>query len=259
MIAALADAGAVLGREDYLDAARGCAAFLLEQVRDEQGRLLRTFKDGEARLNAYLEDHAFLLEALLALYEAGFELRWFDAARELAETMIDRFADPQRGGFFTTSDDHEQLIARRKELGDHPIPSGNSSAALGLLRLAALTGDQGYEQQAVGVLKLLQVAAVRHPDAFGHLLQALDFHLSPVREVALAGEDLAELVAAVRSEFRPRLVLAGGQEGTERPELMQGRTTVDGRPAAYVCENFACRMPVNDPDDLRRELDENNR
>ena len=255
MISALAEAGAVLGRDDYLQAARTCAGFLIEQVRDGEGRLLRTYKDAEARINAYLEDHAFLLEALLTLYESTFEVRWFDAARELAETMIARFADPERGGFFTTSEDHEALIARRKELGDHPIPSGNSSAALGLLRLAALTGEHGYEEQAVGVLRLLQQAAVRHPDAFGHLLQALDFYLSPVREVALVGQQLGELAAVVRSKYRPHLVLAGGSEGTDQPELMQSRTTVEGRPAAYVCENFTCRMPVTDPEKLREELD----
>ena len=110
-------------------------------MRDADGRLLRTFNDGQAKLNAYLEDHAFLLEALLALYEATFEERWFAEARALADTMIERFADRDNGGFFTTSDDHEQLVARRKDLEDNPIPSGGSSAALGLLRLAALTGD----------------------------------------------------------------------------------------------------------------------
>ncbi|HEV2727856.1 MAG TPA: thioredoxin domain-containing protein, partial [Solirubrobacterales bacterium] len=132
-IAALADAGAVLGREDYLDAARAGAEFVLTSLRDPDGNLLRTYKDGRAHLNAYLEDHAFLLEALLALYEASFEERWFTEARELAEATIARFGDPERGGFYSTSSDHEQLIARRKEVGDHPIPSGNSSAAMGLL------------------------------------------------------------------------------------------------------------------------------
>ena len=154
-------------------------------MRDSDGRLLRTWKEGEARLNAYLEDHAFLVEALLRLYEATLEVRWFDAARETADTMIERFADDERGGFFTTSNDHEELIARRKDVGDHPIPSGNSSAAYGLLRLAALTGEREYEERAVGTMRLFAPAAARHPDAFGHLLQAIDFHLSPVREVAL--------------------------------------------------------------------------
>ena len=137
-IAALAEAGAVLGRDDYLAAAADCAEFVLGTMRDEDGHLLRTYKDGRAHLNAYLEDHAFLVEALLVLYESTFDPRWFTEARALAESMTRRFGDAERGGFFTTSSDHEGLIARRKEVGDHPIPAGQSAAALGLLRLAAL-------------------------------------------------------------------------------------------------------------------------
>ena len=131
MVSALADAGAALGREDYLEAARGTAEFIGDQMRGEDGHLLRTYKDGRAHLNAYLEDHAFLVEALIALYEATFEVRWYEEAVATAEAMLERFGDPERGGFFTTSSDHEELIARRKDLGDHPIPSGNASAAPG--------------------------------------------------------------------------------------------------------------------------------
>jgi uncharacterized protein len=262
MIAALADAGAALGRQDHLDAACSCARFVWESMRDSDGRLRRTWKDGEARLNAYLEDHAFLIEALLRLYEATLEVRWFDAARETAETMIERFADDERGGFFTTSNDHEELIARRKDVGDHPIPSGNSSAAYGLLRLAALTGERSYEERAVGTMRLFSPAAARHPDAFGHLLQAIDFHLSPVREVALVapsnGADgsanLDELAGVVRLTHRPHVVLAGGPEGSERPELLRERPAVEGKPAAYVCEHFTCKAPVTDPQELEAAL-----
>ncbi|HEV7563727.1 MAG TPA: thioredoxin domain-containing protein, partial [Solirubrobacterales bacterium] len=261
-IAAFAEAGAVLGREDYLDAARQCAGFVLGSLRDEQGRLLRTYKDGDARLNAYLEDHAFLLEALLTLYESSFEPRWFEAARALGDELIARFADPERGGFFSTSDDHEELIARRKEVGDHPIPAGNSSAALGLLRLEALTGEREYGNQAEGVLRLFAKTAVQHPESFAHLLRALDFYLEPTREVALisspdagsVAEDVAELAAVVRSSFRPRLVLAAGPEGGEQPPLLAGRTMVDGAPAAYACQNFACELPVSEPERLRELL-----
>jgi uncharacterized protein len=253
-IAALADAGAVLGRGDYLDTARACADFLLEQLRDESGNLLRTYKDGRAHLNAYLEDHAFLLEALLALYEATFEPRWFTEAQALAGTTIERFGDPERGGFYSTSSDHEELIARRKEVGDHPIPSGNSSAAMGLLRLAALTGESRYEEAGAGVFALFGKPAVEHPDAFAHMLRALDFHLSPTREVALIGDDLNELAAAVREKPSPHLVLAGGPGGSNQPPLLAGRTTVDGKPAAYVCQNFTCQLPVTDPTELKRQL-----
>jgi hypothetical protein len=246
-IGALAEAGAALGRADYLDAARSCAEFVLGTLRDPEGRLLRSYRDGETRLNAYLEDHAFLLEALLTLYESSFEPRWYEEARGLADSMIERFGDPERGAFFSTSTDHEELIARRKEIGDHPIPSGNSSAALGLLRLAALSGERSYEDQAIGVLSLYAKVAPRQPDAFAHLLRALDLHLASVKEVALVGEDLATMAAVVREEHRPHLVLAGGPEGTESPELLRGRAAVDGAATAYVCENFACQAPVIDP------------
>jgi uncharacterized protein YyaL (SSP411 family) len=262
MIAALADAGAALRRQEYLDAACSCARFVWESMRDSNGHLQRTWKEGDGRLNAYLEDHAFLLEALLRLYEATLEVRWFDAARETADAMIERFADDERGGFFTTSNDHEELIARRKDVGDHPTPSGNSSAAYGLLRLAALTGERSYEERAVGALRLFAPAAARHPDAFGHLLQAIDFQLSPVREVALVapanGTDgstpLDELAAVVRSAHRPHVVLAGGPEGSERPELMRERHAVEGKAAAYVCEHFACKAPVTEPQELAAAL-----
>ena len=262
MIAALADAGAALGRQDYIDAASACARFVWESMRDSDGRLLRTWKGGEAHLNAYLEDHAYLVEALLRLYEATLEVRWFDAARETADAMIARFADDELGGFFTTSNDHEELIARRKDVGDHPIPSGNSSAAYGLLRLAALTGESAYEERALGTMRLFAPAAVQHPEAFGHLLQAIDFHLSPIREVALVGPangagsatGLDELARVVRSAHRPHVVLAGGEEGTERPELLRERTSVEGQPAAYVCERFACRAPVTEPAELEAAL-----
>ena len=261
MISALADAGAVLREPAYVEAARVCADFVLTSMRDERGRLLRTFKDGDARLNAYLEDHAYLLEALLTLYEATFEPRWFAAARELANVTIERFADPARGGFYETSADHERLVARRKDLEDNPIPAGNSSAAYGLLRLAALTGEAEYERHAEGVFRLLGRVAPQHPQAFAHLLQAIDFHLAPTREVALVGEELEPLDQAVRARFRPHVVLAGTSNADGHgdagggPELLRGRTPVEGRAAAYVCENFACRRPITDAEELTALLE----
>jgi uncharacterized protein YyaL (SSP411 family) len=250
-IGALAEAGAVLERDDYLDAARRAAAFLLETMRDDDGRLLRTYNAGRAKLNAYLEDHAFLLEALIALYEATFEPRWFHAARATADTMIERFADPHAGGFFQTSNDHEQLVARRKELDDNPIPSGASSAALGLLRLAALTGQARYERHAIDVLLLGGTLAQRYPQGFGHLLQALDLHHARGREIALVGDDTRALARVVRAAFRPHVVLAGGDGADAHGiALLEGRGLLAGEPAAYVCERFSCRQPVSDPADL---------
>jgi uncharacterized protein len=260
MLRALAEAGAVLQEPRYLDAARACADFLLRELRTDDGRLLRTWKDGRAHLAGYLEDHAFLLEALLTLYEATFEPRWFAEARALADVTIAHFADEERGGFFTTADDHEQLVARRKDLEDTPIPSGNSAMALGLLRLARLTGEAAYEERATGTIALLHPIAARHPLAFGHLLQAVDFLLADdVREVAIvgAGPDAEALARTVRGAFRPHVVLAGGSgdgDGSQVP-LLADRRLVDGRPAAYVCEHFACQAPVTEPDALAALLD----
>ena len=170
--------------------------------------------------------------------------------------MIARFGDPERGGFYSTSADHEELIARRKEVGDHPIPAGNSAAALGLLRLSALSGERAYETRAVEVLALFSGPAVKHPESFAHFLRALDFHLSPSREVALVGADLDDLLTVVRADFRPHLVLAAGPAGATEPPLLDARTEVGGEPAAYVCEGFTCRLPVTDTDALRRQLDD---
>jgi uncharacterized protein len=245
MISALADAGAVLDREDYLEAAVACASFLMEQ-RKANDILLRTEK-----IPAFLDDHAYLVEALITLYEATFDPGWYREAIALADSMITRFGDPERGGFFTTPGDHERLIARRKDLEDSPVPSGSSSAAFGLLRLALLSGEGSYERQALGVLRLLYPMAGRYPGAFGHLLRALDFYLAPVREVAIVGPEAGELLRVVRGEFRPHLVLAAG----EGIPLLDGRGPIDDRAAAYVCERFVCQAPVTSAQALAAALE----
>jgi len=170
----------------YLDAAVGCAEFVLRELRTSEGRLLRTYSGGEAKLDAYLEDYAFLLEAFIALFEASCEERWLNEATTLADELIERFADTENGGFFSTAADGEQLIARRKELEDSPIPAGGSSAAMGLLRLAQLTGEQRYEQHGASTIELLHPIAIKHPTAFGHLLQAMHWRLAPMRPIACA-------------------------------------------------------------------------
>ncbi len=257
MISALADAGAILERPDYLEAAVRCAEFLARERRAPDGFLMRT-----AKVRAFLEDHAYMVQALTALYEATGDPRWFSAASDLADLMIERFSDPERGGFFTTADDHEPLAVRRKDLEDSPIPSGNSAAALGLLRLSLLAGEGGYERHALGVLRLIFPLAVRHPQAFGHLLQAADFYLAPVKEVAIVGPspEAQTLLRVVRGAYRPHLVLApgnghGGGGGTPaRVPLLEGRQPVDGRAAAYVCEHFVCQAPVTSPEALAAAL-----
>ncbi len=248
MARALAEAGAALGREDYIAASAACADFVLAEMvkRPEEGPLclMRTWKDGEAKLNGYLEDYAFLVEALVSLYEATFDARWLQAAREVADAMGERFWDPAGGGFFSTASDHEELITRRKEIDDNPIPSGNSAAVLGLLRLYALTAEPRYREQADRTLALLGQLAVRHPQSFGYALLGLDWQLGAAREVALAGDD-GTLAEVVRGAYRPRLVLAGGDP--DGVPLLAGREAVDGRPSAYVCENFTCARPVGEP------------
>ena len=254
MVSALAEAGAALERPEYVEAAVRCASFVLSDLRDADGHLLRTWKDGRGRLPAYLEDHAYLLEAFVGLYEATGDPRWFGEAVVLAEAMIARFEDPQRGGFFTTASDQAALAARRKDLEDTPIPSGNSAAAFGLLRLGLLAGDASYERHALGVLRLLFPIAARHPQAFGHLLQAADFYLAPVKEVAIVGPpaDAGELLRVVRGAYRPHLVLAAG--AADGVPLLQGREPVDGHAAAYVCEHFVCQAPVTTPQELAAAL-----
>jgi uncharacterized protein YyaL (SSP411 family) len=184
MIAALADAGAALGDPRYLEAARTCAEFVLAELRDDRGRLLRSYAAGEGRLDAYLEDYAFLLEAFIVLFEATCEERWFGEASTLADALIARFGDPQNGGFYSTATDAEALIARRKDLEDNPIPAGPSSAAQGLLRLAELTGEEAYERQALDALALVRDIAPRHPAAFAYALQAMHWRLAPMRPIA---------------------------------------------------------------------------
>jgi uncharacterized protein YyaL (SSP411 family) len=218
--------------------------------------LLRTWKGGAARIHAYLEDHAYLLEAMLTLYESTFDPRWYRAAVELGDTIIERFSDPERGGFFSTADDGEPLPARRKDLEDTPTPSGNSAAALGLLRLALLSGDGKYERHALGVLRLLYPLALRQPVAFGHLLRAADFYAAQVREVAIVGppDEADALVAVVREQLRPHLVLARGAGDADGVPLLEDREPLNGHAAAYVCEHFVCQAPVIEPAELRAAL-----
>lgn len=246
-----------------IEQAGRCAEFVLEHMVDGQGRLLRTYSErgaGGGRVLAFLEDHALMLEALLELYQASFEERWFLGARSLADTMLARFADSQGGGFFSTAVDSEPLVTRRKDIDDTPIPAGASSAAVGLLRLAALSGEYSYEQAAIGAIALLQDIAPQHPLAFGHMLQAIRLHAGPIAEVAIVGPAGAErdaLVRVVRERHRPLVVLAVG-DGDGSPTsvpLLAGRGSIDGAPAAYVCERFACLRPVTEPEQLRQLLD----
>jgi uncharacterized protein YyaL (SSP411 family) len=267
-LAAFADAAVALdaldGRDDrdrasrYRKLAAGAAELLLRGLLEPDGRLRRSWKDGRATADGVLEDYACLAEGLLALYGATFDPRWFRAARGLAEAILERFTHPA-GGFFDTSDRHEKLITRPKDLQDNAVPSGNAMAVTVLLRLAALTGDGRYREAAERALGLVAGVVGRYPSGFGQWLSALDFALGPVAEVAIVGDpgapDTEALLAVLRSGFRPDLAIACAAEPDASPiGLLHDRARRDGRATAYVCQGFACRLPVTTPDALADQL-----
>jgi len=242
-LAALAEAGRRLERADYLVAARRLGEFLLGPLSDGE-RLHRTFRAGEAKGTGYLEDYADVAHGLLELHVATGEIRWLHEANRLARLAVDLFADEERGGFYLSPADGEVLVARKKDLEDHPTPSGNSMLASVLLRLARIYGDDELERRAVGVFRLVHGAVTRAPSAFGHALTALDLHFSPPRELAIVGPVEAPVSRAALAPFQPNTVVAVGP--SEEIPLLAGKTLVDGQPAIYVCERFACQAPVTD-------------
>jgi uncharacterized protein YyaL (SSP411 family) len=256
---ATGDAADVARAERNREAARRAADLVLTKLRDPAtGRLQRSWKDGRASAAGVLEDHALLADGLLALYEATWEDRWFVAARELLDLVLDRFADPA-GGFFDTADDHEQLVTRPKDPQDNAIPSGGAMATTVLLRLAALTGDGRYRAAAERALASVGPYLSRYPTGFAQWLIALDFAHAPVSEVAIVGERLdaatRPLLRVLDAPYRPHQVLAGATDPTRSAvPLLADRERRDGRPTAYVCRDFACRLPVTDAEALAGEL-----
>ena len=244
MLAALAEAGRRLERDDWLDAARELAEFLLGPLADGT-RLHRTWRDGVAKGTGYLEDYANVAHGLYELHVATGEARWLHESHRLARLAIDLFADDENGGFFLTPVDGEALVARQKDLDDNPTPSGNSMLAFHLLRLARLWGDDELEQRAVGVLRLVRDVIPRAPQGFGWALCALDLYLSPPRELAIVGDPRSAVARAALEPFDPNAVVAFGP--AEGVPLLDGKTLVDGKTAVYVCERFACQAPVTDP------------
>ena len=248
-LAALAEAGRRLDRADFLEAARELAEFLLGPLSDQDGRLHRSWRAGRARNPGYLEDYADVANGLYELHIATGELRWLLEANRVARLAVELFADSEHGGFFLSAVDAEKLIARRKEFDDHPTPSGNSMLAYALLRLGRVWGDDELERQAAGVLRLIRDTIPRAPSAFGHALSALDLYLSAPRELAVIGAPDDEVARAALTGFDPNSVVAFGP--SEEVPLLAGKGFVDGRPAVYVCERFACRAPVTEPAGLR--------
>ena len=260
MIHALAEIGVALDRPDALAAAQDAANFVLAKMSQADGKLYRTYKDGQAKLNAYLEDYAAFVRGLIALYESTFDLRWLAEASRLTRLFLEQFGDSDAGGLFQTGADHERLVVRRKDFIDNAIPSGNSLAAESLLRLAKLTGNEGYRHEASRIFLPMASAMAQQPTGFGRLLGSLDDFLHPSQEVAIVGdpEDPATqaLLAVVRRRYLPHTVVALKRPGAENPlPLLEGRGLVNGKPAAYVCENFACKLPVTDVDELSRLLE----
>jgi uncharacterized protein YyaL (SSP411 family) len=261
MLRSFAEAARYLHRSDYLQVASKNAAFLLRELYKD-GRLMRSYKDGQARIKGYLEDYACLADGLLALYEACFDAQWFSAARTLMDQAIALFADDQNNGFFDTGSDQETLISRPKEIMDNATPAGNSVATDVLLRLAAFTGEQAYRQRADAYLQPMTDIMLQHPQAFGYALGALDFAISAGKEVAICGRldaaDTQSLLSVVNRHYLPNCVLACAEPENssiaQQIALLEHRPIKDGKATAYVCQHFACRAPVNTTEELERLL-----
>ena len=255
-----AEGSAILERDDYRYRAELAADFALKNLRRD-GRLLRTYKDGQARLNGYLEDYAFLADGLLALYTTTFAPHWLEEARSITEGMLELFWDDAAGGFYDTGHDHEKLVARPRSLTDNAVPSGNSVAAEVLLRLASVYDTPAWSERALVILAGVRELLRQYPTAAGRYLCALDFALATPQEIAIVGEPLGRdtqaLIATVRSRFRPNIVIALRQPGAReqaQPALLRSRNLIEGQATAYVCERYACQQPVTAPRDLAAQL-----
>jgi uncharacterized protein YyaL (SSP411 family) len=256
MLAAFAEAAAILQSEEYLAVAKRNADFLLGNLQKD-GRLFRTWKGGRAKLDAYIEDYANLADGLLELFQVSGDTRYLTEGRRLADAMIGEFWDQENGGFFFTSNNHEKLIVRNKDLTDNATPSGNSIAADVLLKLFHLTGKESYERYAVKILGIASVQAKRYPQGFGRALSTMEFSLGPVKEVALIGDRDRRLAREVWKEYVPNKIVALSDEtapASGEVPLLEGREMIDGKPTAFVCENFVCQLPVTTAEALRGEL-----
>lgn len=261
MMRSLAEAGLALGRSDYVEAAIHCAEFIDDNLMGNGG-LLHTWKDGKAKIGGFLEDYAMLAEGLLYLHQATLERCRLERASSLVEVMADRFWDTVRETFFDVSLDQPAFLVRPRGVFDGATPSSSSTATFDSLRLSRLTGEAKYEIIANTSLRSQAAEMGHHPLGFGYWLSALDFYLSPVKEIAIVGPPqdprTRELVRVVFERYLPNRVLVGADPAETRlPEtvaLLQGRSMVDGLPTAYVCERFTCLSPVNDPGALRVQL-----
>jgi uncharacterized protein YyaL (SSP411 family) len=255
MVRAIAEAARAFRRDDYRDVAVASGEFLFGAlVRD--GRVLRSYKNGDARIAGYLEDYASLALAAIAIYEATFEAKWLDRARALAKSVVQWFWDDSIGAFFDTASDHERLITRPRDVTDNATPSGASLAVELLLRMSELFDDADARRRASYVLESLAPAIARYPTAFGHMLGNADLAINGAIEVALIGDGLASLENVAADEYLPSLVLVGSASPRQDDPiaLLKGRGTHDGRATAYVCRQFACEAPTADPRAFAEQL-----
>ncbi len=264
MIAALAEGGRILQIERYLDAGEKAAAFIRDRLRRDDGRLLHTYKDGLAKLDAYLDDYANVIDGLTRLFEASGKARWLESALELARIMIDEFADAEQGGFFFTGKQHETLITRPKEIHDNATPSGNGMAATALIRLGTLAGRDDLMRTGRSALELVQPVLQAHPTAAGQSLIALDFLLGSTREIAVvSGNDRGEFGAvleAIAARFQPSKVVAPVPLGEEAHlagclPLVANRPARGGKTTTYICAGSICEAPVLGVSGIEAALD----
>ena len=261
MLASFAEAGVVLDRPDYLDIARKNARFILSKLQRD-GFLLRTYKDGVAKFNAYLEDYAFLIEGLTTLFETSGEIEWLNAALSLTDRMVEEFWDEDNAGFFFTGTSHEKLIVRSKDYFDNATPSGNSVAASVLLRLGILTDSEHFRNLAVSVFREVADSIRKYPSGFGYALSGLDFLLSTPKEVAIIAAEQSSLKTFVRAaweRYLPNKVVASALSGDSAigsVVLLQNRNLVQGKTAAYVCQNYTCKEPVTEIAAFAEQLSE---
>jgi uncharacterized protein YyaL (SSP411 family) len=259
MLATFSEASQILEEEKYLKIAIRNADFILENLQKD-GYLLRTYKDGQAKLNAYLEDYANFADGLVELFQVSGNVKYLKEAKRLADLMIYEFWDADEGGFFFTGNNHEELLIRSKDFYDNATPSGNSVAADALLKLAKLTGNEEYDRFAITLLRLVAPQINRYPQAFGRILSALEFYLNPVKEIVILGEKGNELEREVWSTYLPDKVLILADDSnadTELIPLLQERKTIEGKTTVFVCKNFTCQKPVTLVEDLRTQLSTN--
>ena len=250
MLRAFADAAAYLGRDDYRSIAESNAGFILSTLWDGN-RLLHNFKDGRARFNGYLDDYANLADGLFALYELTFDYKWLDHAIKIVDRMIQQFWDDEGGGFYFTAKDHESLITRTKDYFDNATPSGNSVAADVLLRMAAIIDRPDYRDNAERIFGTVLNPIRQYPSGFGRMLASLDFYIGPAKEIGIVGKpDI--FLAPLRKRYLPRTVIAAGSNSPVA--LLRDRPMVNGKPTAYICENFTCRQPVTDLASFEEQL-----